>query len=192
MNTITIVGPDGRLLVSTETGAILMRITSNDTYNRVLYFDTDTLKAEKDNTQNIDSTGYYYCPENMQPVQYLYQKPKVPRAVKKFDAYEIALVGEIKTKAGHIVCDRLYEIYSGTTSKELIVAFKEDEEYANDEISFYWSLYGHINGEGTQCIGDFTSAKHAIETLEHILGRSLDEYAEAAEVFALIRVSSDD
>ena len=33
-----------------------------------------------------------------------------------------------------------------------------------------WTLYGHVNGEGVQAIGDFTSRDHAEETFSRITG----------------------
>jgi hypothetical protein len=33
-----------------------------------------------------------------------------------------------------------------------------------------WTLYGHVNGEGVQAIGDFTSRDHAEETFFRITG----------------------
>src|SRR5438128_3244434 len=33
-----------------------------------------------------------------------------------------------------------------------------------------WTLYGHVNGEGVQAIGDFTNRDHAEETFFRITG----------------------
>ncbi len=33
-----------------------------------------------------------------------------------------------------------------------------------------WTLYGHINGEGVEAIGDFATREHAQETFQRITG----------------------
>ncbi len=35
----------------------------------------------------------------------------------------------------------------------------------------YWSLFGHIPGQGAECIGDFTTREHAQEVYARITGR---------------------
>ncbi|HZW05427.1 MAG TPA: hypothetical protein VFF58_00835 [Candidatus Nitrosotalea sp.] len=36
--------------------------------------------------------------------------------------------------------------------------------------SVFWSIYGHTSGEGVQCIGDFTTATHALEVVTRLFG----------------------
>jgi hypothetical protein len=43
------------------------------------------------------------------------------------------------------------------------------EQVTDDEAQF-WSLYGHIPGEGLECIGDFTTRQHAEEIYARITG----------------------
>jgi hypothetical protein len=43
-----------------------------------------------------------------------------------------------------------------------------------------WTLYGHINGEGVQAIGDFSTREHAEEVYSCITGRAFpDSYLSA-------------
>jgi hypothetical protein len=42
----------------------------------------------------------------------------------------------------------------------------------------FWSLYGHIPGQGVECIGDFATREHAEEVLARIAGR---RYAAVTE-----------
>jgi hypothetical protein len=44
------------------------------------------------------------------------------------------------------------------------------EQVPDDEAQF-WSLYGHIPGQGVECIGDFTTREHAEEVYARITGR---------------------
>lgn len=44
------------------------------------------------------------------------------------------------------------------------------EQVADDEAQF-WSLYGHIHGQGAECIGDFKTRNHAEEVYARITGR---------------------
>lgn len=48
------------------------------------------------------------------------------------------------------------------------------EQVPDDEAEF-WSLYGHIPGQGVECIGDFTSRHHAEEVLERITGWTISQ-----------------
>ncbi|HEX4054698.1 MAG TPA: hypothetical protein VHX86_10575 [Tepidisphaeraceae bacterium] len=45
------------------------------------------------------------------------------------------------------------------------------EQVADEEADF-WSLYGHIPGEGLDCIGDFKTREHAEQIYARITGRS--------------------
>jgi hypothetical protein len=48
-----------------------------------------------------------------------------------------------------------------------------------------WTLYGHINGEGVEAIGDFSIREHAEETFRRITGIP---FAGVREVAARLRV----
>ncbi len=43
-------------------------------------------------------------------------------------------------------------------------------EQVPDEEAQFWSLYGHIPGQGLECIGDFKTRRHAEEVRERITG----------------------
>jgi hypothetical protein len=44
------------------------------------------------------------------------------------------------------------------------------EQVPDDEAAF-WSLYGHIPGQGLECIGDFKTREQAEEVYARITGR---------------------
>ena len=44
-------------------------------------------------------------------------------------------------------------------------------EQVPDDGALFWSLYGHIPGEGVDCIGDFKTRQHAEEVYARITGR---------------------
>ena len=44
-------------------------------------------------------------------------------------------------------------------------------EQVPDEEAGFWSLYGHIPGQGVECIGDFKTRGHAEEVYARITGR---------------------
>jgi hypothetical protein len=72
----------------------------------------------------------------------------------RFDAYEIQ------------PCHRYFDI------DEPDIAFVEPcEPYEAD----FWTVYGHIPGEGVQAIGDFETREHAEEVFARITGRSYNE-----------------
>ena len=48
------------------------------------------------------------------------------------------------------------------------------EQVPDDEAKF-WSLYGHIPGQGVECIGDFTTRQAAEEIYARITGRRYDQ-----------------
>ena len=67
--------------------------------------------------------------------------------VERFDAYEIHGVREFgRGKSRHC------------------------EQVPDGEAQF-WSLYGHIPGQGLECIGDFKTRRHAEEIYSRISGR---------------------
>jgi hypothetical protein len=65
-----------------------------------------------------------------------------------FDAYEIHGIKEYD-ESGNVWCGQV----------------------ADDEAD-YWSLFGHIPGQGLDCIGDFKTREHAEEIHARITGRS--------------------
>jgi hypothetical protein len=67
--------------------------------------------------------------------------------MKAFDDYEIHGVAEFTDLLGNRYC----------------------EPVPDDEAQF-WSLYGHIPGQGLECIGDFKTRKLAEEVLARITG----------------------
>jgi hypothetical protein len=44
-------------------------------------------------------------------------------------------------------------------------------EQVEDSKADYWSLFGHIPGQGVDCIGDFSTREHAEEVFARITGR---------------------
>jgi len=46
-----------------------------------------------------------------------------------------------------------------------------DCEQVCDAEAEFWSLFGHIPGQGLDCIGDFATRQHAEEILARITGR---------------------
>jgi len=77
-----------------------------------------------------------------------------PSLPVRFDAYEIQ------------PCHRYFDI------DEPDIAFVEPcEPYQAD----FWTVYGHIPGEGVQAIGDFDTREHAEEVFARITGRSYNE-----------------
>ena len=55
-----------------------------------------------------------------------------------------------------------------STSTSRDIAFVEPcEPYEAD----FWTVYGHIPGEGVQAIGDFDTSEHAEEVFARITGR---------------------
>jgi hypothetical protein len=44
-------------------------------------------------------------------------------------------------------------------------------EQVDDAGADFWSLFGHIPGQGLDCIGDFATREHAEEILARIIGR---------------------
>lgn len=72
--------------------------------------------------------------------------------MKTFDAYEIHGVAEFTDAAGEKFC----------------------EQVPDNEAQF-WSLYGHIPGEGLECIGDFKTRALAEEVYARITGNRYDD-----------------
>ena len=61
-----------------------------------------------------------------------------------------------------------YEIHGITEYEES--GNKWCEQVAEDEATF-WSIFGHIPGEGSACIGDFRTREHAEDIYARITGR---------------------
>jgi len=45
-------------------------------------------------------------------------------------------------------------------------------EQVSDREAEFWSLFGHIPGQGLDCIGDFKTRRHAEEIYARITGRN--------------------
>ena len=45
------------------------------------------------------------------------------------------------------------------------------DEQVEDAEADFWSLFGHIPGQGLDCIGDFATREHAEEIFARITGR---------------------
>ena len=54
-------------------------------------------------------------------------------------------------------------------------------EQVPDEEAHYWSLFGHIPGQGLEGIGDFQTRQHAEEILSRITGHAAPEPKPARE-----------
>lgn len=80
----------------------------------------------------------------------------------KFDSYEIALVREYQ-QGSERFCKR--------------VPLVAVTGYPAGEIAEFWTLYGHVSGEGVTAIGDFKSQEAAFDVLSAILGRDLGPFA---------------
>lgn len=75
-------------------------------------------------------------------------------ALIPFDAYEIHPVAETVAPDGKHLCE-----------------VTDDPAEAS-----FWSLYGHIPGQGLECIGDFASHEAAAEIQARITGRRPNEH----------------
>ncbi len=58
-------------------------------------------------------------------------------------------------------------------------------EVCEPEDADVWTLYGHINGEGVEAIGDFTTREAAGQVYSHITGQP---FAGSCEADAYLRV----
>ena len=61
-----------------------------------------------------------------------------------------------------------YEIHGVKTYGK---ASRRHCEQVDDSKADYWSLFGHIPGQGLDCIGDFATREHAEEIFARITGR---------------------
>lgn len=80
-----------------------------------------------------------------------------------FDAYEIS---KVHAFAGNSEAGPWVERCEGSCNDE-------SECPTAAEARTFWSLYGHIPGEGAECIGDFDTEEGARSVLARILGRDL-------------------
>jgi hypothetical protein len=62
-----------------------------------------------------------------------------------------------------------YEVHGVKEFHEAAVRWCEQ---VSDREAEFWSLFGHIPGEGLDCIGDFKTRQHAEEIYARITGRS--------------------
>ena len=62
-----------------------------------------------------------------------------------------------------------YEIHGVTEYRNRKNGKKWCEQVPDTEASF-WSLFGHVNGQGLHCIGDFKTREHAEEIYARITG----------------------
>jgi len=69
-----------------------------------------------------------------------------------------------------------YEIHGVKVFKES--GNKWCEQVPDHEAEF-WSLYGHIPGQGLTVLGDFTTRKHTEELYARITGRRYSEGSDA-------------
>lgn len=63
-----------------------------------------------------------------------------------------------------------YEIHPCTRTEEPDSPGKFYFEQCEPEEADVWTLYGHIDGEGVEAIGDFTTREHAEEVFFRIVG----------------------
>jgi hypothetical protein len=76
---------------------------------------------------------------------------------KRFDAYEIHGMKRLPPQ--------------GQAQEPVGRVIDDCEEVPDDEAEF-WSLFGHIPGQGIDCIGDFATREHAEEVFARITGRA--------------------
>jgi hypothetical protein len=62
-----------------------------------------------------------------------------------------------------------YEIHGVKDFHEVGVRWCEQ---VSDNEAEFWSLFGHIPGQGLDCIGDFKTREHAEEIYARIIGRN--------------------
>jgi hypothetical protein len=71
-----------------------------------------------------------------------------------------------------------YEIIGVVETEDEQGAFCEP---ASDGEAQFWSLYGHIPGQGLECIGDFKTRELAEEVYARITGRLYRQPEQAGE-----------
>lgn len=78
--------------------------------------------------------------------------------MKTFNGYEVKQVVECVDSIGNKFCEPLE---NGT-----IEDARKDANYVAD----FWTLYGHLEGEGVRCIGDYDQRAAAVEMYCFITG----------------------
>jgi hypothetical protein len=78
-----------------------------------------------------------------------------------------------------------YEISPCTRTEEPDSPGKFYFEVCEPEQADVWTLYGHIDGEGVEAIGDFRTREHAEETFQRITGIP---FGESREIESHLRV----
>jgi hypothetical protein len=78
-----------------------------------------------------------------------------------FDAYEIHGMKRLPSCQGQ--------------EEEPVGSVIDDCEQVPDDRAEFWSLFGHIPGQGLDCIGDFATRQHAEEVFARITGRPYTE-----------------
>src|SRR5579875_487057 len=84
----------------------------------------------------------------------------VPGLPTAFDAYEIRGMKRLPCRG---------------QEEEPIGPVTDDCEQVPDDQAEFWSLFGHIPGQGLDCIGDFATRQHAEEVFARITGRPYTE-----------------
>jgi len=82
----------------------------------------------------------------------------------RYDAYEVNPVVEYQSEAGEAVISQVY-----FTQEEAESALN-DGTYSPKLQRVIWTLFGHIDGEGVEAIGDFADEAEAFERLYRIAG----------------------
>jgi hypothetical protein len=85
----------------------------------------------------------------------------LPGLPTRYDAYEIHAVKRLPSCQGH--------------EGEPVGPVIDNCEQVSEDKAEFWSLFGHIPGQGIDCIGDFATREHAEEVFARITGRA---YAE--------------
>ena len=105
--------------------------------------------------------GYPSITATYDDLEEVLERPVISAVLKPFDSYEIHGVHEFNDD-GRKFC----------------------EQVPDDQATF-WTLYGHIPGEGVMAIGDFDTREHAEEAFQRITGIP---FAETGEVQDRVRV----
>lgn len=87
--------------------------------------------------------------------------PKEEEPPKRFDAYEVKPVVETPLVMGVRHCEAFDTLAEAQEAREA------DTEH---DTKVFWSLFGHRDGEGVECIGDFDSEQAAFNILYSITG----------------------
>lgn len=77
---------------------------------------------------------------------------------KPYDAYEISRVHKFSDNAGGTFCEPVRDW---------------DDYHCEEAIATFWTVYGHVEGEGVESIKDFDTNEQAVAFLSKILGVEL-------------------